>query len=412
MSGFGSLLAGFSALAERHGNASYPIADPRPPMRTDITITKPAVSRPEDERVGIAFCEMENCFALPIFAKDRSCMPPLGRDVIRALLPPPSQQKEYNKWLNGAAPNHLSVGIALDEINDDLADELLQIEVLVSRVPGGDLPYVRSPCDAWRSQPDADWLYSITQSEGTGNETSRQDLHRPVMAYTSAIAAVLRKFEPNAVTALSFHNAHLKIGLELAGLLLKVQKLEDAWLKDGPAGDGGIHDVRGAISCAADLLKPSVFMRAAFLHVMVSVPIATALRDAVVEYRFAQVLAVAPPDNWIMPSDVEALLPSAAGNETVNGMLGRLIARYLQPKADPPSDCKDKPEPEFLFKSFQERAAIIEYDAVVSRAKAEKLALKQMAANHGLEAANIIRAWSLVAEINPQLSSLTFRTSP
>ena len=224
------------------------------------------------------------------------------------------------------------------------------------------------------------------------------------------IAEVLVAFDPDAAATLAGTGARLKIPPELARLLARARALEADWLEEGPAGGAAAPDLRGAPSPSADLRQPTVLRRAAFLHVMTSRPPASGLRDALVELRFAQVLARVP-ESLVTPGEVEALLPGAPIGEGLAGLLARLARTCLAPAGDGAAP-GEGPDPVDLFGRFRERAALREWGEGQPRPQAERDALGELAATLALRPGDIVRAWRLVPELAESLKGLTFRTRP
>ena len=411
MSSLQSVLRRFANLAEKQGNTSYRIAINRPAARPDVPAKALGPKPAQTDPFMVDFSQSTQCFSVLLFARQPDTNLMTVRDVLAALPPPPLRKEAQSKWLSGLVSNPLSIAIELCEIDDDLAADLVETEVQMSQVGSDALRFARLPCDAESGAADTAWLLSL-KSDAPSIPNPSTDHTEAVRAFGAALADVMQEFEPRSANVLAFHQSKLKIGVDLVKLLAHVQHLEEMWLRDGPAGGGDVHDIRGAISSAADLLRPSMFRRAAFLHVMTSTPIPTALRDAVVELRFAQVLANAPPENWIMPVQVEALLPFSTSAETPTKIMDRLIAMYVRPTSDPRPAWSSKSDPVVLFNDFVERAAILEYDDDLPRATAEKKALREVAARQAVPPGNLIRAWTLVPEVSDFLSTLTFRTSP
>jgi hypothetical protein len=316
------------------------------------------------------------------------------RPLLSILLPPPpdtASPKTIRAWLAGELHDPLTPVLTLI---DPPVDEIMDMEI--DRIGRGQASLAvagaRAPCDPAAGREDAAWLEGLPRPQPSD---IRPDA---VQAFAAGVREVLETFEPATAAALQIYGATLTCGPGLAALLARAQDIEAAWIADEPSVGVTPQDLRGAVSASADLGQPTVLRRAAFLHLLTSRPVASALRDALVETRFAQALARVP-DVWITPHEIEALLPLAPAGERLDALLGRLAAAVL---AAP--DGRGAPlDPQDVFARFVTQAAHLEQSGAKSRREAAREALCGLAAILGVRPEIIVRAWSVTPALAPAL---------
>lgn len=370
------------ALAARQGNVRYaqetvPVRPAQPPAGLAVRPPRPS--------------------SLLLFPKSGGAA---SRPLLSILLPPPPETaspKAIRAWLAGEIHDPLAPVLTLIDLP---VDEIVDMEIDLFGKGQANLAAAgaRAPCDPAAGREDAAWL------EGLPRPQTRDTSPDAAQAFAAGFREVLETFEPTTAAALRIYGATLTCGPGLAALLARAQDIEAAWLADEPSVGVTPQDLRGAVSASADLGQPTVLRRAAFLHLLTSRPVASALRDALVETRFAQALARVP-DAWIAPREIEALLPLAPVGERLDDLLGRLASAVL---AAP--DGRGAPlDPHDTFARFITQAAHLEQSGVKSRREAAREALCGLAAILGVRPGNIVRAWSVTPALAPALRDQGFR---
>lgn len=114
---------------------------------------------------------------------------------------------------------------------------------------------------------------------------------RAAALFRDAYADVLGQVAPGKLEDLARRGASLRFGEELAFALAGAWDLETRYLcETGELRTGRVQDLRGALSPEADLTTGLVFRRAAFQFLGSGTPLPVALRETVLEFRYAQVL--------------------------------------------------------------------------------------------------------------------------
>lgn len=389
-----SLFAGFAALAARVGNAGYqPQASFAPPV--DLP---PA---PPEEAPGP---EPQDPLSARLFPRMSGKGGQISGALVAALLPPPavgSAPSAFRGWLAGEVTDPLTPGLAIDVVSDAVVTEVMELESRIFLDAGAGLSAMgaRKASDPALAAADAVWIENLP-----GAAVPLAERERAVRDFAAALAEVLVQYDPGAAGDLAALAAELRLSALLADLLARARGIEARWIAQGPPGGAAAQSLLGAPSPRANLRAPRLLARTAFLFLFSGKSVTTALRDALVELRFAQIVALAP-DSWVLPDEVEAQIATApVVTEDLEDLSRRLIVACLGGDA--------KADPVALFDTFEERAAIREQDGGQTRAEAERAAICELAQGLGLRAADLVRAWTLVPALYPRLSQVTFRVSP
>ena len=387
-----SVLAGFAAMAAKAGNVGYqPHASFAPPV--DLPPAPPELAPgPQDPLSARLF---------PL---------PLGGGGLRpgalvaALLPPPpvgAAPAAFRGWLAGEVTDPLTPALAIDVASDAVAAEVMELESRIFADAGAGLAAMgaRRASDPALAAADAVWIADLP-----GADLPMAERERAARDFAAALAEVLGQHDPGGAEDLAALAAELRLSAPLADLLARARGIEERWIAQGPPGGAVEQSLLGAPSPQANLRTPRLLARTAFLFLFSGKSVTTSLRDALVELRFAQIVAIAP-DSWVLPGEVEAQLASApVVTEDLEDLTRRLIVACL--------GGDEKADPVALFEAFEERAAIREHDGGETRAEAERAAICDLAQGLGLRAADLVRAWTLVPALFPRLSQVTFRISP
>ena len=390
-----SLLRGFEALARRCGNGSYRVPVPAP--------VGPEVAAEGSDALAMPRLSLSDPFLVRLFDRPVDGGGDAWGTIVAALLPPPAAdapRSAFGAWLAGEFHHPLAPVIVVDPGSDRAVAEMMEIEARVFADASGALADMgaRRPCDMTVAEADAAWLESLPVS--LSPEASKE----AVKAFAAAVAEGLRQHDPKAAEVLAALGAALRISPRLADVLARARAGEADWLRHGPPGGAAVQCLLGAPTPSASLRDPMVLRRAAILHLFMGKAITAALRDAIIELRFAQLCDLAP-ETWVIADEVEAqIVASLAAAEDMGGMTRRLVAACLRGDA--------LADPVELFERFAERAAIREYEGGEARPEAEREAMRELARELGLHPSDLVRAWSLVPALYPRLSRLTFRTSP
>ena len=389
-----SVLAGFAAMAARVGNAGYqPQAPFAPPA--DLPPAPPELSPepgPQDPLSARLF---------PVPSGGKGLRPGA---LVAALLPPPpvgGAPAAFRGWLAGEVTDPLVPALAIDLDLEGAVAEVMDLETRIFADAGAGLAAMgaRRASDPALAAADAVWIENLP-----GAAVPLAERERAVRDFAAALADVLVQHDPGAAEDLAALAAELRLSAPLADLLARARGIEERWIAQGPPGGAAEQSLLGAPSPRANLRTPRLLARTAFLFLFSGKSVTTSLRDALVELRFAQIVALAP-DSWVLPGEVEAQIASApVATEDLEDLTRRLIVACLGGDA--------AADPVALFDTFEERAAIREHDGGETRAEAERAAICELAQELGLRAADLVRAWTLVPVLFPRLSHVTFRISP
>jgi hypothetical protein len=262
-----SLLDGFAVLAAQGGNDTYF----QPMSRMSWPPAAPG-NLPE------------HCYTITLFQRNPKGPPPARKDLIAALLPPPSEASEADllAWLRGDIVDVLAPAIAIPYLSEDpdgLAD-------LVARWRAdkmfcfGDKDR-RAISEITPCLYDAGFLYAQAEHSDTAAEGDRR---AAAVAFADAIAAILERFEPRCAHALNYHGAVLRVSKELAEAISRGRKIEAAWTAKFTEG---VNPDREAIETVTLGRESAVLKRTAYFHLVTSRPVISALREALLEMRHA-----------------------------------------------------------------------------------------------------------------------------
>lgn len=384
-----------AALAERHGNLRYAAAAmsvaPAPGTAQPVHVV---AERPPEQPASL------------IAGMDFVLYSPLGgaasRPLLSILMPPPpaaADQTAVRAWLAGKVHHPLAPSLAPTKapIEEQIEAE---VEALDHGTQGYTAMAARAPCDPMTGAMDAVWIQELPPPDAQPNPRNAAD------AFARGVREVLESFEPDTAATLQAYGAHLHIPSELAALLARAQAIEADWLSGGPAGGSKPQDLRGAVSPSADLHKPTILRRTAFLHILTSRPVGCALRDALVETRHAQACA-RMPDAWFAPGEIEHLLPSAPPREPVEALLERLATSLLV-TADRP---EASPDPQDLFARFALDAGRRQREDGLLPVQAAREAVRTLSAAVGLSPKRLVRAWTISPKVSPALWAMGLKIS-
>lgn len=338
------------ALAVTHARASLPgkTADPAPPAALKTTPSRPEAGisqtlpdlpkdRPGRDRTAAApqakIPSIPDQITVPLFKADPDILRSGMLKLPAALPPPPSggSPEAVISWLTGQTPSpyHLGIvsGLTVEGDDNDLME--LEHELFEDPVSGLKKLNARPPCGA--AAQDAAWCARIGYDLGNFDHT-----HAQAADYLArAIAHYLECHEPENRNTLKGFGADLVIGVNIAEAVAGVLDAEKNYLGDGPADTSGpAQNLSGSISPECDLSRPICLERAVAMHFSASIPLGKALRDAVSEFRIAQVMREIGHENYSAISQAFEMDPNAGFDElcelkTRNIVHGRKVSASI-----------------------------------------------------------------------------------
>ncbi|WP_145693572.1 hypothetical protein [Gemmobacter caeni] len=139
--------------------------------------------------------------------------------------------------------------------------------------------------------PDAAWCGRLGRDIGRFSVSHEAG----VIALARAVVTLLESQEPDRIAPLRAAGANLTVREELAEAVCGVIDTELDYLSDGPSEAGGPpQNLMGSFSPNASLTEGRCLERALRLHLTASVPLGTALRQSLTEFRVAQAMRENP----------------------------------------------------------------------------------------------------------------------
>ena len=261
-----SLLDGFAALAAQGGNGGYL----RPISRMSSPPPAPG-NRPE------------HCYTVTLFQRRPDDGPPPARkDLIAALPPPPAGMSEADMlaWLCGDIVDIFAPAIAVPCFSDDpdgLADLVARWQA-DKMFPFGHKDR-RAVSEIELNVEESAFLHAQAAHSGTAAEGDRR---AAVAAFADAMVAVLEACEPRSARALGYHGAVLRVPRALAETISRARKIEAAWAAEWA---GELCPDRQRTGSSATDRENRLLERAVYFHLVMSRPVISALREALLEMR-------------------------------------------------------------------------------------------------------------------------------
>lgn len=271
------LLAGFAALATQGGNEAYltKAGDAvHLPVRPEVSprLRLPP-SKPGNPR--------EDCYTAVLYPIQPEGEAPTWEDVLAALPPPPvgASEDDLLNWLRGDIFDILAPAIFVPKFREEGGDRITDFAARWCSDAMFEFGHVgsRAPSEIELSVQDAKFLFG----QSVQSEHAEQDRVSAVRAFTDAIAATLIEIEPRSAHALGYHGAVLRLSRVLAECIARARMIEAEWSAELASGvKQDRKTVHFAPGCQSEVLK-----RAAYLHLVMSRPVMSALREALLEMR-------------------------------------------------------------------------------------------------------------------------------
>jgi hypothetical protein len=233
--------------------------------------------------------------------------------VPAALLAPPNTKDPelIRGWLRGAPsfPDSLAVRAGLLDTGDP--GDLMEIEAEFHADPNGALRLYKAAAPMDDGTADAAWCARLGRDIGRFGVTHERGAEILVQAVRDQMAGW-----PSARLApLKRAGSVLVVREELAEAVCGLIDAEAEYLADGPQNPTGPdQNLLGAFSPSCDLSRGRCLERALILHVTAAVPMGTAMRQSLSEFRLAQAMCEnpdAPIDFVGRRFDLDPALPLA-----------------------------------------------------------------------------------------------------
>jgi len=207
------------------------------------------------------------------------------------ILPPPpacGSGEQYGKWLEGEIFHPLNFTIKIHLGEEDNADDLIEMLSEFHALPEGACQTysARDPVDPCGGEDKSMRLFYASKDLGFQGHTldmAAQELSRSVMKY-------FEEYEPVSAEFLTRAGFDVKCDPKLAVIIASALDIEKFFIENGPegAGEGSIHDIRGAISPDSRLDVRHILDRAMFSYFSLGLPLSDTMHQSLNEFRHAQ----------------------------------------------------------------------------------------------------------------------------
>jgi hypothetical protein len=206
--------------------------------------------------------------------------------------PPVTDDPELiRSWLRGEPAFLDSLGVRAGLLETGDPGDLMELEAEFHADPKGALRLYKARAPMTDGTADAAWCARLGRYIGRFGVTH----DRGVEILAAAIARHLRTREPEASAPLQRSGAILTVREELAEAVCGLIDTEQDYLSDGPVDvSGPPQNLQGSFSPNADLSGGLCLERALFLNMVISVPLGTAMRQSLTEFRIAQAVRANP----------------------------------------------------------------------------------------------------------------------
>jgi hypothetical protein len=261
------------------------------------------------ERVG----EYGEILIAPLFRAEREGRGP-GPVRIPAALPPPPDTSDpdlIRSWLRGEPAFMDMIGISAGLLEAGDPGDLMELEAEFHADPKGALRLYKARSPVSDGTADAAWCARVGRDIGRFGVTH----DRGVEILARTLSRHLLSRDPERAAPLLRAGAVLRVREELAEAVCGLIDTEQDYLSDGPDEiSGPPQNLMGSFSPNADLSEGRCLERAIFLHLETGVPLGSAMRQSLTEFRLAQALRAnpdAPLDFLDRRYAIDAALPMA-----------------------------------------------------------------------------------------------------
>jgi hypothetical protein len=260
---------------------------------TSVQTPAPAKTRPSAATRLSPLDDVYGTVPIRLFPDVR---PERGRLAIPELLTPPpprdGERKPISDWVSGKPWNPDVFVFRLHPRDDVLAEEMAEFEAEMHAAAKVVLARrgVRRQLDEDTGARDKEWLHGVARDMGVYAMTT----HRVARHFADALARVLQRHHPDHVPALAAFDAHVVLGDDLYFTLSEAWDIEHFFLSETGSLEGNPQNLMGSIHPDGELREGICFERGIFMHLNLGKPLGSALREAVTELRFAQVIRGLP----------------------------------------------------------------------------------------------------------------------
>lgn len=226
--------------------------------------------------------------------KARGPQPGLIR-LVQALPPPPdpeiSSGEIIAQWFRGEIWDEDSWSIEAGLLTSAPEGDQMEVESELYSSPASSLQAYRARKPLKTDQDGAGWCRRM----GRDLQAYGTTIEKAVLIFAEKYKRTLEeKLGSEALAALKWGGARLHVSQELAFALGSFLDIEAEFKRDGPKTNGeGDQDPRGSFHPDRDLQSPCCLNRAFFLHEEGGLSLGDAMREALIELRYAQVLHAA-----------------------------------------------------------------------------------------------------------------------
>jgi hypothetical protein len=214
------------------------------------------------------------------------------------LLPAPEagrSRRDFSSWVAGRPWSPDVAAIRLQPDRDDLVDEIAEFEAEMHAAPGIVLarPGMRPAHDPAGWDAAKTWLSCVARDIGVYAITTNRIGRR----FSAALERIISQFHPGHAETLAAFDAHLVLGEDLYDTLCDAVDIETFYLRETGKITGRTQNLMGSISPSGEIREDLCLERGIFLHLIAGKPLAVGLKEAVAEFRLAQVLSGLPEDD-------------------------------------------------------------------------------------------------------------------
>lgn len=282
------------------GNIASPNRHVIPPPSVRLPEGKPhAEHKPQIDKFRVLDAPVRSSqdegdlITVPLFAAAPSGRPP-GPVRLPSALPPPPDTQDADRirgWLRGEPSWPDAIGVSAGLLFGGEAGDLMELEAAFHTDALSALWIYKARSGVSDGTADAAWCGRLGRDIGRFTVTHDDG----VLALARTLANILSEQGAERIAPLVALGANLTVREELAEAVCGLIDAERDYLDDAPASvDGPPQNLLGAFSPSGSLAGGRCLERALRLHLSAAVPLGTAMRQSLSEFRLAQALRANP----------------------------------------------------------------------------------------------------------------------